>query len=109
MTYLLLALAIVIEVAATLLLKAADGVEKWWFVIASLVFYAVAGVLLALILKTMNVGLIYTIWSGAGIALVCIASAIIWQQTLDHYAMAGIGFIVVGTLLITAKSGVVMQ
>lgn len=108
MSYIYLMIAIITEVTATLLLKMSDGVEKWWFALAAVIFYAIAGLCLSIVLKTMNVGIVYSIWSGAGIALVCIASVLIWQQKLDIYAICGIALILSGTLLITAKSNVAL-
>lgn len=109
MVYLLLLLAVVTEVTATLLLKASDGWVKWWFGMGSVFFYSLAGLFLGFVLKSMSVGLAYAIWSGVGIALVCIASVLIWQQRFDLYAVAGITLIAAGTLLITVKSSVVLQ
>lgn len=109
MTYFLLTLAIITEVAATLLLKASDGWEKWWFGMGAMFFYSIAGVILAFVLKSMSVGLAYAIWSGVGIALVCIASVLFWQQKFDTYALTGVFLIVIGTGLITLKSSVVIQ
>jgi small multidrug resistance pump len=107
--YFLLTLAIITEVAATLLLKASNGWEKWWFGMGAVFLYSIAGLFLGLVLKGMSVGLAYTIWSGVGIALVCIASVYIWQQKFDVYALSGIALILAGTLLITVKSSVVIQ
>ncbi len=104
MTYGLLTLAILTEVCATLLLKASNGWEKWWFVAVSIALYMFSGFLFALVLKAMHVGAAYAIWSGVGIALVCIASAFIWQQALDIYAFIGIVFIAFGVVLIATKS-----
>ena len=109
MPYFLLSLTILTEVAATLLLKSSNGWEKWWLGIASICLYSLSGVLLAFVLKTMSVGIAYTIWSGAGIALVCIASIFLWQQKFDIYAVIGIMMIFGGSMLITLKSSVVMQ
>ena len=109
MVYLFLSLAIITEVTATLLLKASNGWEKWWFGMGAILFYSIAGMILAFVLKSMNVGLAYSIWSGGGIVLVCIASVLFWQQKFDVYALVGILFIVVGTGLITLKSSVVIQ
>ena len=109
MVYLLLALAILTEVTATLLLKASDGWEKWWFGMGSIFFYSLAGLFLGYVLKEMSVGMAYAIWSGVGIALVCVASVLIWEQRFDLYAGVGILLIVVGTLLITTKSDVMLQ
>lgn len=107
--YVFLTLAILTEVTATLLLKASNGWEKWWFGMGAIFFYSIAGMILAFVLKSMNVGLAYAIWSGVGIALVCMASVFIWQQKFDIYALTGVLLIVVGTGLITLKSNVVLQ
>ena len=109
MIYVFLTLAILTEVTATLLLKASNGWEKWWFGMGAIFFYSIAGMILAFVLKSMNVGLAYAIWSGVGIALVCVASVFIWQQKFDIYALTGVLLIVVGTGLITLKSNVVLQ
>ncbi|MBZ2164026.1 SMR family transporter [Alteromonas stellipolaris] len=109
MTYLLLALAIVTEVTATLLLKASNGWEKWYFGYGAIAFYMISGILFAAVLKHMGVGVAYAIWSGMGIALITAASVILWKQTFDFYAAMGIILIVSGTLLITSKSAVVFQ
>ncbi len=109
MTYLFLVLAIITEVIATLLLKYSNGWEKWWFGMGAVFFYSIAGFILAFVLKTMSVGLAYAIWSGVGIALVCVASVYLWQQKFDVYALSGVLLIMLGTGLITLKSNVVMQ
>ena len=97
------------EVAGTLLLKASNGWEKWWLGMGAVACYTLAGFFLAYVLKSMSVGLAYTIWSGVGIALVCVASILIWQQKFDTYATIGILLIVFGTVLITLKSNVLLQ
>lgn len=109
MTYLFLVLAIITEVIATLLLKSSNGWEKWWFGMGAVFFYSIAGFILAFVLKTMSVGLAYAIWSGVGIALVCVASVYLWQQKFDVYALSGVLLIMLGTGLITLKSNVVIQ
>lgn len=109
MTYLLLTLAIVSEVAATLCLKLSEGWEKWYLGSAAIALYSVAGMLFAVVLKEMGVGVAYAIWSGVGIALIVTASVIFWQQKFDIYAVLGIVLILLGSLLITTKSAVVFQ
>ncbi len=108
MVYGLLGLAIATEVTATLMLKASNGWERWGFGVGSIVMYGVAAYVLGHVLSHMNVGLAYTIWSGAGIGLVCIATVTLFGQRLDAWALAGIALIFIGTLLITLKSGVAL-
>jgi small multidrug resistance pump len=109
MHYAFLFVAIICEVTATLLLKASDGLTKWWLAIISVLFYAVAGFLLAFVLKYMAVGIVYATWAGIGIALVCILSVVLWGQRFDAAALGGIALIVAGVLLITLKSEVTFQ
>ena len=109
MHYAFLAVAIVSEVIGTLLLKLSDGLTKWWWAFASVLFYAVAGVMLSIVLKYMAVGLVYAIWAGVGIALICCASVVLWGQRFDAAALGGIGLIVAGVMLITLKSGVALR
>jgi len=109
MTYLLLAIAIVTEVTATLLLKMSNGWEKWAFGYGAIFFYTVSGMLFAMVLKNAGVGDDSAIWSGMAIALITAASVVFWKQTFDIYAVLGIMLIISGTLLITSKSAVVFQ
>lgn len=108
-TYMILTLAILTEVTATMLLKASNGWEKWYFGSASITFYAISGMLFAYVLKHMGVGVAYAIWSGMGIATITALSVVFYKQTMDMYAMCGVLMIVMGTLLITTKSAVVFQ
>ena len=107
--YSFLAAAIVNEVVATMLLKLSDGLTKWWWAVASVFFYAIAGVLLSFVLKYMAVGLVYAVWAGVGITLVCIASVVFLGQRFDAAALGGVALIIAGVLLITLKSGVTFQ
>lgn len=109
MHYAFLAVAIVSEVIATLLLKLSYGLTKWWWGIVSVFFYTIAGVMLSIVLKYMAVGLVYAIWAGVGIALICCASVLLWGQRFDAAALAGIALIVAGVMLITLKSGVTLS
>jgi len=109
MHYAFLGVAIVSEVIATLLLKLSDGLTKWWWGLVAVLFYAVAGIMLSIVLKYMAVGLVYAIWAGVGIALICCASVLLWGQRFDAAALGGIGLIVAGVMLITLKSGVALR
>jgi len=109
MPYIFLATAIAFEVAATLMLKQSEGWMKWQWGMGSIICYSVAGALLGMCLKHMSVGIAYAVWAGAGIALVCLASVVLWNQRFDLAAVAGIACIAAGVALITLKSSVVLQ
>lgn len=66
--WIFLSIAIVSEVIATSALKATEGFSRLGPSLAVLIGYATAFYFLSLTLKTLPVGVVYAIWSGAGIA-----------------------------------------
>ena len=62
------------------------------------------GLLLSLTLKTLPVGVVYAIWSGAGIALIALVAWLFFGQTLDVPAVIGLLLIVAGVLVLNVFS-----
>ena len=104
MTYLYLAIAIVAEVIATSFLKSCDGFTRLWPSIVVLVGYAFAFYFLSLTLRSLSVGIVYAIWSGAGIVLVSIIAWSFFGQKLDVPAIIGIALIIAGVAVINLFS-----
>ena len=104
MTYLYLTIAIVAEVIATSFLKSSEGFTKLWPSIVVLVGYAFAFYFLSLTLRSMSVGIVYAIWSGAGIILVSAIAWILFGQKLDFPAIIGIALIIAGVAVINLFS-----
>ena len=74
MSWLLLLVAVVAEVIATTALKQSQGFTRWRPVVVMMACYSLALYLLSLTLDTIPVGVVYAIWSGAGVALITSAS-----------------------------------
>lgn len=104
MTYLYLAIAIVAEVIATSFLKSCEGFTRLWPSVVVAVGYVIAFYFLSLTLRSLSVGIVYAIWSGAGIVLVSIIAWIFLGQRLDVPAIIGIALIVVGVAVINLFS-----
>ena len=100
MSYFYLAIAIVAEVIGTSALKATEGFTRLAPSAVVVVGYGVAFYFLALALKHIPVGVAYAIWSGVGIALITLIGWIVFKQALDAAALAGIGLIVLGVIVI---------
>ncbi|WP_375457698.1 SMR family transporter [uncultured Enterovirga sp.] len=100
-----LAVAILAEVAATTALKASDGLTRLWPTIATIVGYALAFWMMSLAMRSVPVGVIYAIWSGVGIVLISLVGWLAFGERLDGPALAGIGLIVAGVLVINLLSG----
>ena len=102
--YLYLACAIVAEIFATSFLKASHGFTRLGPSIATVAGYAVSFFFLSLTLRTIPTGIAYAIWSGVGIVLISAVSWVFFGQKLDLPAMAGMGLIVAGVLVINLFS-----
>ncbi|MCF6209438.1 MAG: multidrug efflux SMR transporter [Gammaproteobacteria bacterium] len=104
MVYLYLTLAIIAEVAATSALKASKEFTVLGPSIVVVVGYGIAFYLLALVLRTMPVGVTYAIWSGLGIVLVTIVSIFLYGQIPDRPAILGMALIIAGVVIINVFS-----
>jgi small multidrug resistance pump len=103
-SYFYLAIAIIAEVIGTSALKATEGFTRLAPSAVVVVGYGVAFYFLALALKHIPVGVAYAIWSGVGIALITLIGWIVFKQALDAAALAGIGLIVLGVIVIQVFS-----
>lgn len=70
-----------------------------------MVGYVAAFFLLALVLKSMSVGVVYAIWAGVGTAMVAVVSALFLGEAIEWPAWIGICLIVGGVVLVEAFSG----
>jgi len=95
----LLASAIVTEVAATLSLRASQDHVAWLVVVV--IGYAIAFVLLALVLRAgVAVGVAYGIWGACGTALTAVLAAVIFRDALTWPIAGGIALIIAGVLFV---------
>lgn len=99
-----LSVAITSEVIATSALKASDGFSRLWPSLVVVAGYAAAFYFLSLTLRTMPIGLVYAIWSGAGVALIALIAWVFFGQQLDFPTIAGILLIVAGVFVINLFS-----
>ena len=104
MGYLYLSIAIIAEVIATTALKASESFTKIYPSTVVIIGYAVSFYLFSHVLKTIPVGIAYAIWAGIGISVVTIAGAFLFRQVPDVPAIIGIGFIVIGVVVINVFS-----
>jgi small multidrug resistance pump len=98
MAWLLLALAIVVEIIGTLCLRASDGFSRPAYVVGTAVGYGAAFYLLALVLRDLHTGSVYAIWSGIGTAALAIIGVIFLSEPLSALRMVSIALVIVGTV-----------
>jgi small multidrug resistance pump len=99
----LLAAAIVVEVSATLSLRAAQDHPGWWIVVVT--GYAGAFVLMAMVIRAgMPVGVAYGVWGALGTAGTAVLGAVLFGDPFTWPIVAGIGLIIAGVLLVELGS-----
>ena len=104
MTYVLLLIAIAAEVTATTFMKLSEGFTKPLPSAVTVVGYAAAFYFLSQTLKTIPTGIAYALWSGIGIVLITLIAWIFQGQKLDAAALAGMGLIVAGVVVMNTLS-----
>lgn len=102
--WLFLMIAIVSEVIATSALKASAGFTRLAPSIIVVVGYGISFYAMSLALNAIPVGIAYAIWSGIGIVLITLIAWVLYGQELDVWAMIGIGFIIIGVVILNVLS-----
>jgi small multidrug resistance pump len=101
MPWVLLGAAIATEVAGTLALRASDGLSRLVPSIIVAVGYLASFGLLAVVLKSLPVGIVYAIWAAVGVALVAIFGKLMFNDPVPPIAMIGMVLIVAGVVLVS--------
>ncbi|WP_227982848.1 DMT family transporter [Nocardia spumae] len=99
MMFVLLGVAIVSEVSATVSLKLSEGFTKLVPSVVVVIGYVAAFAFLSQALKRgMPVGVAYGVWSAIGVALVAAIGALFLDERLSVVQIGGIGLLIIGVL-----------
>jgi small multidrug resistance pump len=105
--WLALAGAIIVEVFATISLRASDGFRKKVWIVPVVAGYLVSFWLLWVALSLgIPVGIAYGVWSACGVALVAVIARLLFSEPLTWVMVLGIGLIVAGVLTIEMAGAV---
>jgi small multidrug resistance pump len=102
--YALLAIAIVAEVIATSAMRASDGFSRLLPSAIMVIGYGVAFYCLSLTIRSIPVGIVYAVWSGAGIVLITLVALVLYRQVPDVPAIVGLGLIIAGVAVLNIFS-----
>lgn len=96
----MLAIAIAAELGATTALKLSDGFSRPGPSALVVAGYGLSFYMLAQVLKTQEVGIVYAIWSGAGLAIIALIGVVFLNESVSIYKIAGLASILAGVLLL---------
>ena len=106
MSWIYLTLAIITEVSGTVCLKLSDGFSKLWPSILIFVFYAISFSFTTLVVKKIDLSVVYAIWSGLGTALVVIVAILYFKEPVTMLKILSISLIVLGVIGLNLGSSV---
>ena len=99
-SYLLLTLAIIFEVAGTMLLPLSQNFTKFLPTFGLTIFYVGSFYCLTFTLKLIPISIVYATWSGMGIFLITILGYFIYRQTVNWQIAMGLLLIIIGVILV---------
>jgi small multidrug resistance pump len=100
MGWVLLSIAIVCEVAATISLKLATDVRKGWYVVVGIGYVIAFSLLAGALALGLPIGVAYGVWAATGVALTAVLGRLLFKDPLTWLMSAGIACIIVGVVLI---------
>ena len=104
MSYIYLAVAIASEIVATAMLKSTESFSRLWPSIAVVTCVCLSLYCFSVCVQSLNVAIVYALWSGIGITAVTFLAWIIYGQKMDLPAIIGICLIIAGVVVINLYS-----
>ena len=102
--WVILTVAILLELCGTTCLKLSHGFTRLLPSVGVVVFYLGSFYLMAQSLKTMEVGIVYAIWSGVGTALIAVVGVLAFGESVTAFKILGLLMIIGGTFLLRVAS-----
>jgi small multidrug resistance pump len=100
MGWVLLIVAILLEVAGTTNMKLSEGFSKPVPSVLVLFFYALSIIALTFAVNRLDVSVAYALWSGMGTALVAIIGLWFFQESITITKVVALGLIIVGVVML---------
>jgi len=102
--YIYLLIAVITETIGTAAMQSSEQFTRLWPSVLLVVAYGISFYFMSLTLKYMPVSIVYAIWSGLGIVLIGVIGWLVFKQSLDFAAIAGMSLIIAGVVVINLFS-----
>ena len=103
-TYSFLLIAILCEVAGTMLLPVSQNFTKVIPTICLTIFYLISFYLMTFVMDKLPIAIVYATWSGLGVFTIALLGYFFFKQTLAWQAILGLFLIVIGVVLVNSFS-----
>lgn len=96
MSWLFLALAIVLEVCGTTCMKLSEGFSRLTPSVLIFVFYGLSFVAFTFALRRIDVSLAYAVWAGLGVLLIGAVGILYFKEPISILKVVSMGLIIIG-------------
>jgi small multidrug resistance pump len=93
-----LSVAILFGVFGTISLKLSHGLQKFKPSICLALFYSISFVALTLSLQSIDISIVYAVWSGVGTILVALIGVVIFKESISVKKVLSLFLIIAGVL-----------
>lgn len=98
MAWLFLAIAILLEVCATIQLKLSNGFTKFDSSLSTILLFALSFAAAAMAFKKIDLSLAYAIWSGLGTVGIIVTGILYFNEPSNLSKLAFAGLIIIGVI-----------
>ena len=104
MAWVLLVIAILLEVCGTTCMKLSHGFARPLTSVAMFVFYAACFTVFTFAVKKIEVSTAYAIWCGLGIALIALIGFVFFKESVSALKIAGLILVIAGVAALKISS-----
>ena len=104
--YMLLGLAIVLEITGTSFVKDTEGFTKWLPTLICLFTICFSYYLMSHVVSYIPIGITYATWSGLGIAAITIIGIFKYKQVPNLATIIGLGLIIIGVVIVNLMNDI---
>jgi small multidrug resistance pump len=104
MPWILLTLAIILEVSGTINMKLSHGFARPVPTVLMFLFYGLGFIPLTLALRRLDVSVAYAVWSGLGTAIVTVVGILILRENASPMKLISILLIILGVIGLNLSS-----
>ena len=104
--YVFLALAIVLEITGTSVVKDTEGFTRWVPTIICLATICLSYYFMSHVVGFIPVGITYATWSGLGIAAITIIGVFKYNQVPNIPTIIGLTLIIVGVIIVNTMNNI---
>lgn len=98
MSWLILLVAIVCEVAGTLTLKFTDGMTRLWPTVLMFAFYLASLFGLSAAVRRIPLGMAYAVWSGLGTLMIAALGVVMFKEQVTVVRLLSTLLIIIGVV-----------